>query len=100
MIKINKDFILGAVFGFGAGYATKSIKMDENSPFRGIIKKGLHLAANGMEKLQENAYALKETFEDLSAEVKSERTKEVPAESNKGEAQATDAKSPEAVHGA
>jgi hypothetical protein len=73
MIKFNKDFFAGAVLGFGAGFAARSFRDDENSPVRGALKSVIHAAMAGMEKAKEGAVVFRETVEDVTAEVKAER---------------------------
>jgi hypothetical protein len=73
MIKFSKDFFAGAVLGFGAGVAVRSFRDDENSPVRAALKSAIHAAMTGFEKAKEGVVTLRETVEDVAAEVKAER---------------------------
>jgi hypothetical protein len=83
VIKFNKDFFVGAAIGFGAGFALKSLRDDEDGAVRGVLKSTVHAALNGFDKVKEGAFTFKELMEDVTAEVKAERDPEAPKPNKK-----------------
>jgi hypothetical protein len=72
MIKLNKDFLAGAVIGFGAGFAARSAQ--GNAKLRDVAKDAVKWGIVAARGAQTKLVELKETLEDITAEAKSEVT--------------------------
>lgn len=72
MIKLNKEFLAGAVVGFGAGLAAKALPNNGEGFLRNATKSAMKWGVLAAGTLKRQTLTLKETLEDISAEAKSE----------------------------
>jgi hypothetical protein len=87
MIKFNKDFMAGAVVGFGAGLATRYLNEKGSEPLREAAKNALRWGTVSYRTFREQIGQFKENLEDLVAEANSEvnsngRVESTPTESS------------------
>jgi Protein of unknown function (DUF5132) len=82
MIKFSRDFMAGAVVGFGAGLATRYLNEKGNgTALRSTAKNALKWGAVSYRSLREQMGQLKENFEDLVAEANAEVNAPPPVKS-------------------
>ena len=85
MIKLNKDFMLGAALGFGAGFFTASSGIFKNGNYKATIKSAIKAGLAGFEHMRETAARGAETLEDLFFEARTEMSAEQAKEAVRAE---------------
>lgn len=72
MIKLNLDFLAGAIVGFGAGVVSREIAPDAAGVLRPLAKSTIKAGLASYDKAVEGMARLKETIEDITAEARAE----------------------------
>ena len=76
MFKLSRGFFIGTAVGFVAGVIAAPVIAELAPKLRPMAKNAIKTGLLGLEKIKENIGLIYESFEDLTAEAKSEAATE------------------------
>jgi hypothetical protein len=90
MIKLNRDFLAGAVVGFAAGFVAKGASED-NPDMKNLGKAAIKAGLVGFENIRVHFSQMVETVSDMVAEVRAEKKTEEAQANGEGEREVEEA---------